>query len=322
MNRSRRRSRALIVAAPALSLLWVAGCHSGSNAGAPTQSTSRTAANSTLGAPASAAANSSEGGPASSPPQSASASADASQSLAPSTASASASPSFATFSPTATYALPAVVAAFAGKDITHLPTTQHVIALTFDAGANADAVPEILATLHDENVPGTFFLTGAWVRRYPAQTAQIAQHYPVGSHSDTHPYFTKLTNAQLQSQLDNARQAITAATGHDPRPLFRFPFGDRDTRTRDFVNSQGYVSVFWTVDTLGWEGTSGGQSVASVVARVTSHLGPGEIVLMHVGSHPTDHSTLDGDALRTVIDDLKAAGYGFVTVPQGLGLAR
>jgi peptidoglycan/xylan/chitin deacetylase (PgdA/CDA1 family) len=218
--------------------------------------------------------------------------------------------------------LPTVVAAFAGKDITQLPTTQHVVALTFDAGANADAVPEILATLHDEGVPGTFFLTGAWVRRYPAQTAEIAQHYPVGSHSDTHPYFTKLTNAELQSQLDNARQSITAATGHDPRPLFRFPFGDRDTRTRDFVNSQGYVSVFWTVDTLGWEGTSGGQSVASVVNRVTSHLRPGEIVLMHVGSHPTDHSTLDGDALRTVIDHLKAAGYGFVTVPQGLGLAH
>jgi peptidoglycan/xylan/chitin deacetylase (PgdA/CDA1 family) len=62
--------------------------------------------------------------------------------------------------------------------------------------------------------------------------------------------------------------------------------------------------------------------VTSVVYRVTSRLSPGEIVLMHVGSHPTDHSTLDGDALRNVIDDLKAAGYGFVTIPQGLGLAH
>lgn len=51
-----------------------------------------------------------------------------------------------------------------------------------------------------------------------------------------------------------------------------------------------------------------------------AHLQPGEIVLMHVGSHPTDHSTLDGDALPTVIARVKAAGYTFVTIPQGLAL--
>ena len=47
---------------------------------------------------------------------------------------------------------------------------------------------------------------------------------------------------------------------------------------------------------------------------------PGEIVLMHVGSNPKDRSTLDGDALRNIIETIKAAGYGFVTIPQGLGL--
>jgi len=51
-----------------------------------------------------------------------------------------------------------------------------------------------------------------------------------------------------------------------------------------------------------------------------ANLQPGEIVLMHVGSHPTDHSTLDGDALPAVIAGIKAAGYGFVTIPQGLAL--
>lgn len=158
MNRSRRRARALIATVPTLALFCVVGCHSGStNGGAPTPSTSNTPASTSPSAPGSAVASTSEGVPTSSP-TSASASPAASQSVAPSTTSAS--PSFASFSPTATYALPTVVAAFAGKDITQLPTTQHVVALTFDAGANADAVPEILATLHDENVPGTFFLTG------------------------------------------------------------------------------------------------------------------------------------------------------------------
>jgi peptidoglycan/xylan/chitin deacetylase (PgdA/CDA1 family) len=68
------------------------------------------------------------------------------------------------------------------------------------------------------------------------------------------------------------------------------------------------------VDTLGWMGTSGGQSVQTVVNRVLANLRPGEIVLMHVGSHPTDGSTLDADALPTIIAELRQRGYGFVTI--------
>lgn len=214
-----------------------------------------------------------------------------------------------------------MLAQFAGKDIVRLPTTQHVVALTFDAGANADAIPKILATLQAEGVPGTFFLTGAWVKAFPAQAHQVGALYPVGNHTSTHPHLPQLPSADVAAQVTSAQAAITAATGRNPQPLFRFPFGDRDTRTRQIVNGLGYVSVFWTVDTLGWEGTSGGQSVASVTHHALAALQPGEIVLMHVGSNPTDHSTLDGDALKGMIDQMKAAGYGFVTIPQGLGLS-
>jgi len=54
--------------------------------------------------------------------------------------------------------------------------------------------------------------------------------------------------------------------------------------------------------------------VDSIVQRVLQAAAPGEIVLMHVGSHLTDHSTLDASALPRVISGLRAAGYGFVTL--------
>jgi peptidoglycan/xylan/chitin deacetylase (PgdA/CDA1 family) len=41
---------------------------------------------------------------------------------------------------------------------------------------------------------------------------------------------------------------------------------------------------------------------------------PGEIVLMHVGSNPDDHTTYDADALPQVISGLRAEGYLFVTL--------
>ena len=66
------------------------------------------------------------------------------------------------------------------------------------------------------------------------------------------------------------------------------------------------------------EGDLGGQSADLIVDRVLAALQPGEIVIMHVGSNPDDRSTLDADALPGVIDELRARGYGFVTIADYL----
>lgn len=205
-------------------------------------------------------------------------------------------------------------ARLAGTDVERIPTTRHVVALTFDAGANADAVSSILATLHAEGVPATFFLTGDFVNQFPAAARQIAAAERVGNHSMDHPAFTTLTAAQITGELARARDAIRAVTGADPRPWFRFPYGDRNAATIAAVNAAGYVPVRWTVDTLGWKGTSGGITAQTVRDRVVNALQPGEIVLMHCGSNPTDHTTLDAVALSGIIETIKAKGYGFVTL--------
>ena len=210
---------------------------------------------------------------------------------------------------------PAPSPSLLGVDWTRIPTSAPVVALTFDAGANADAVPSILQTLKDKNVPATFFLTGQWVRSFPAETNAVAvAGFVVGNHSDTHPQFTSLSDAQIVAEVGNAQQSILLTSGVETRPLFRFPFGDVDSRVLGIVNSLGYVGVRWTVDTLGWQGTSGGMTVQRVIDRVLAGLQPGEIVLMHVGSHPTDGSMLDAAALPTVIDAIRARGYSFVTM--------
>lgn len=209
---------------------------------------------------------------------------------------------------------PLVPPSLIGTEWSKLPTTQRIVALTFDAGGDDAGVPSILSTLRSTGTPATFFMTGHWAQYYPAQAKQIGARFPVGNHTWTHPDLTSLTDAQVRQQVTMGAQLIQAASGRDPRPLFRFPFGARNTRTIGLVNALGYGSVRWTVDTLGWMGTSGGQTVQSVVSRVLANLQPGEIVLMHVGANPTDHSTLDADALPTIIADLTQRGYHFVSV--------
>ena len=119
----------------------------------------------------------------------------------------------------------------------------------------------------------------------------------------------------MRSEVTTAQRQISSIAGRDPRPLFRFPYGAYNTARLRLVNHLGYAAIGWTVDTLGWEGTSGGQSTSSVLARVLAGLRPGEIVLMHVGSNPTDHSTLDADALAAIIRAVRARAYTLTTLP-------
>ena len=207
---------------------------------------------------------------------------------------------------------PGVPISLRGEEWTELPTSQRVVALTFDAGANAAGLPSILSTLRATDTPASFFLTGGWAQSFPAAAADVARSYPVGNQTQTHPDLTTLSDAAVRAQIVDADTAIRANAGVDPRPWFRFPFGARDARTQSAVLCLGYGSLRWTVDTLGWQGTSGGQSAATVTSRVLAGLRPGEIVLLHVGSHPGDGSTLDADALPSIIREVEARGYRFV----------
>ena len=202
-----------------------------------------------------------------------------------------------------------------GVNMDRLPTDRKIVALTFDAGAGAQGIPSILNTLSLERVPGTFFLTGKWVEAYPDLARRIAavQINSIANHTYDHPYLTKKTDAQVDYEIEHARTLIQEATGRDTRPLFRFPYGDRNARLLARVNALDYASILWTVDTLGWEGKSRGVTVQTVHDRVMAHLQPGEIILMHVGASE-DGSTLDADALRGVIASIRAQGYDFVAI--------
>jgi peptidoglycan/xylan/chitin deacetylase (PgdA/CDA1 family) len=206
-------------------------------------------------------------------------------------------------------------AASTGSCLAHLPTRDKVVALTFDMGGGAGGLHRILDTLESESVPATFFATGNWARMFPHRLRKIARRgYAIGNHSNTHPDMTHLSDAQVEAQLRTAARAIRRATGSNPGPWFRFPFGTHSVHDVELVNDLGYACIQWTVDTAGWMGTSGGASVDSVLRRVLDGARRGEIVLMHAGANPKDGSTLDADALPAIIRRLRDLGYGFVAL--------
>jgi len=203
---------------------------------------------------------------------------------------------------------PAIVAG----EIVRLQTRQHVVALTFDGGGNADGARGVLTVLRREAVPATFFLTGHFVQSFPALARVIGRRYPVGNHTVNHFDLLRLSRPAARREITRAATMIQRATGRDTHPYFRFPYGSRNARTLRLTHDLGYASVRWTVDSWGWMGLSQ-QSVRGAVRRVMDNLVPGEIVLMHLGSS-RDHSTIDSKALPAVIRLVRARGYRFVTL--------
>ena len=197
----------------------------------------------------------------------------------------------------------------AGRELDRLPTTRKEVVLTIDAGGNSVGGWSMLTTLKRRNVAATFFLTGRFVVANPAISRVIGHSYPVANHTWSHAHLPRLSNAAVEWEIVRAERAIRAGTGRDPRPVFRFPYGDRDARSIAIANRLGYVSIRWTVDTLGW---MPGQTTAGAVRRVVDRLKPGAIVLMHIGA-ARDGSTVDARALPAVIDAIRRRGYTFTT---------
>jgi peptidoglycan/xylan/chitin deacetylase (PgdA/CDA1 family) len=193
--------------------------------------------------------------------------------------------------------------------ITGVPEAGHVIALTFDAGSDVGATEEILDLLATEGIRVSFGMTGAWARANPALVARIvdAGHVLI-NHTDTHPDMTTIGSSARLAELAGAERAVADAGGSSMKPFFRPPFGAYDTSVLADLGAAGYrYSIHWTVDSLGWKGLD----PAKVAERCLEGAGDGGIILMHVGSQSTDI-----DALPTVIDGLRDAGYGFVTVAE------
>jgi peptidoglycan/xylan/chitin deacetylase (PgdA/CDA1 family) len=212
--------------------------------------------------------------------------------------------------------VPATSAQSGVKTIRNFETSERVIVLTFDAGADRGYTESILNTLAQKNVKATFGMTGVWAQANPDLMKRIVRDgHDVLNHSWDHASFTgtstnkpPLTSAQRASQLKRTEDLILAQTGFQVRPYFRPPYGDYDNSVLADLERNGYrYNIMWTVDTLGWKGLT----AAQINQRVFDGATPGGNILMHVGAQ-----SQDGPALPAMIDGLRARGYRFATVRQ------
>ena len=182
------------------------------------------------------------------------------------------------------------------------------IALTFDINwAENDNIYSILDILDEYNVKATFFVIGGWVEYSEKNKEELIAIYQrgneIGNHSFKHPMFTSISKSRMEKELKQTDDVIYKYTGEKPT-LFRFPSGDYNKESYNFVTSLGYTSIQWDVDSIDWRE----DGADAEYQRLKKGIKPGSIILFHNGAKYTCQN------LRRIISEYKSEGYEFTKV--------
>ena len=180
------------------------------------------------------------------------------------------------------------------------------IAISFDCAWGTEHTDAILKALDQNDVRCTFFMVEFWTEKYPEYVKKIDEAgHVIGTHSKTHPYMSKLSEAEIRAELSSSSEAITAVTGKKV-DLFRPPYGDYDNLVIDTAKSMGIYSIQWDVDSLDWKDLS----ATDIAMRIINGVKPGSIILCHNNGLHT------AEALPLIFSTLQNRGYEFVPIGE------
>lgn len=173
---------------------------------------------------------------------------------------------------------------FRGGQATTVSVPDKTIALTFDDGPNPTWTPQVLQILREYAVPGTFFLVGSMVSRYPGIVKDMVEEgNEVGVHTFTHVDLSYQSDARVNREMEQTQLALAGAAGITTT-LFRAPYSSETDAIDNYswpvyekLGEDGYTSVFVDTDSDDWKKPG----VSKIVQWATPKDGKGASVLFH-----------------------------------------
>lgn len=196
------------------------------------------------------------------------------------------------------------------ETITHTHPTRKLVAITIDDGIPFDT--NILKLLEQKNVRCTTFLLGQAVKLHPDLVKRLnADGFEIANHTWDHKNLTKLTSAQIRSELTSTQEAISAITGNQA-PYMRPPGGATNSRARNVAASLGYRVVLWNKS---FADTSSVATPQKMFHNVMDHLQPGDIILCHWGAGKS-RGEATFQALELILPAMEKEGFTPVTLSE------
>lgn len=187
------------------------------------------------------------------------------------------------------------------------------IALTFDDGPHPINTPQIMDILHEQGVRATFFLIGKHLSAHPDIGKAIANAgHETGNHTYSHKLLMKLSNEDIDEEIQKTHRLLSALDGQKPRFL-RPPMGLFSKRVLDVIDHAGYQTVVGDV----YPRDPHRPGKDKIVRRILNRTRAGSIIILHDGGNT---ETVDRSqtilALKEIIPALKQKGFEFVTLSE------
>jgi chitin deacetylase len=199
---------------------------------------------------------------------------------------------------------------FFGGLVGKVESTEKVVALTFDDGPT-DKTEEILSILKEENVKGTFFLTGQEIEINPEDAMRIAEEgHEIGNHSYSHHRMVLKSPAFIQDEIVRTDQLIRQI-GYEGDIHFRPPYGKRLFLLPYYLNKQERKTILWNIEPETFPEIAVDSN--RIIDHVVETIEPGSIILLHVMYESRRESM---ESVKGMITSLKEQGYTFVTVSE------
>lgn len=185
-------------------------------------------------------------------------------------------------------------------------TEEKKVAISFDCAWGIDYTDTLLDIMAKNEIRCTFFAVQFWVEKYPEYVEKIVSSgHEMGTHSRTHSYMSKLSEAEIRDELTTSSAAIEKLTGKKVT-LFRPPYGDYDNELIDTCLDMGIYPIQWDVDSLDWKNLS----ATEIAMRVINGAKNGSIILCHNNGLHT------AESLSLIFSTLKNRGFSFVPISE------
>ncbi len=185
-------------------------------------------------------------------------------------------------------------------------TEKKYIALTFDDGPNTTTTNEVLDVLEQYGIKGSFFHIGNNIN--PESEVAVKRAYDmgcdIGNHSKSHPYMNELSVEEIEAEIEYVNDYIVKITGEEPK-FFRPPYIAINNTMYDTIDLT-FISGFGCND---WDDKVTAERRAKVIIRQAQD---GGIILLH----DAQGNSKTVEALHTIIPELQAQGYEFVTLTE------
>ncbi|WP_138750832.1 polysaccharide deacetylase family protein [Paenibacillus sinopodophylli] len=198
--------------------------------------------------------------------------------------------------------------------INEVPTSQKVVAFTFDDGPNPLYTPQLLDIFSEVSGRATFFMIGEMIEQHSEVAAAVHAHnHEIGNHTYSHPFMTQISIDQCENELLRTERLITQITGAPPS-VMRPPYLDYNEDVHAITSKFGYHAIgALNLGTRDWE-MPGVDHILNVTRRNVKN---GSILIFHDGYEDRSQTI---EAVRILTRELSDQGYQFVTVSELLNM--